>query len=220
MNSYNPCLSRYADRAQSGLALIVALIALAAMSIAGIALIRSVDTGALIAGNIAFRQSASTSGDAGTEAARTWLITHTGSTLWNDNPSGAYYATHQSGSDLTGNKTPADTSDDFDWSSKAFCLAKDSAGNTVCYAIHRQCNFAGDPTLPATDCPTDKTSSVAKDDSKGIVRPMATYQPRGTIVAGTSSCAGFLVFYRITMRIAGPRNNVSHVQSLIQVQGC
>jgi len=54
---------------EKGLALLVAMIALVAMSLAGIALVRSIDTNTMIAGNLAFRQGATLSADAGTETA-------------------------------------------------------------------------------------------------------------------------------------------------------
>ena len=48
---------RRRTRAQQGVILFIALIVLVAMSLAGIALMRSVDTNVLIAGNLAFRQA-------------------------------------------------------------------------------------------------------------------------------------------------------------------
>lgn len=58
---------------QRGLVLFFALIALVAMTLAALALVRSVDTTTLISGNLAFKQAATTSGDEGVEAAMTWL---------------------------------------------------------------------------------------------------------------------------------------------------
>ena len=52
---------------QRGLVLFFALIALVAMSLAALALVRSVDTSTLISGNLAFRQAATTSADGGVE---------------------------------------------------------------------------------------------------------------------------------------------------------
>lgn len=101
-------------RSQEGLALFVALIVLVAMSIAGVALIRSVDTGTLIARNLAFQQSATLSGDQGIETARTWLLNNS-SSLTGDRPGNGYYATSQDMLDLTGNVTPGDTSDNVNW---------------------------------------------------------------------------------------------------------
>ncbi|MGB9093633.1 MAG: hypothetical protein WCB93_05930, partial [Gallionella sp.] len=63
---------RHAYR-QRGVVLFFALIALVVMSLAAVALIRSVDTSTMIAGNIAFKQAATTSGDGGIEGAITAL---------------------------------------------------------------------------------------------------------------------------------------------------
>jgi len=57
-------------RGQRGIVIFIALIALVVMMIAGLALMRSVDTGNLIAGNLAFRQRAVHSADGGVEVAR------------------------------------------------------------------------------------------------------------------------------------------------------
>ncbi len=54
---------------QQGAALFIALVALASMTLAGIALVRSVDTSNLIAGNFAFRQAALQASDIGSEQA-------------------------------------------------------------------------------------------------------------------------------------------------------
>ncbi len=56
-------------RSQRGVILIITLIVLVAMTLASIAMVRSVDTSTVIAGNLAFKQSATASGDAGLEAA-------------------------------------------------------------------------------------------------------------------------------------------------------
>ena len=62
-----------APRNQRGVILFIALIVLVAMSLAGIALMRSVDTNVLIAGNLAFRQGATLAADRGIEDAKNWL---------------------------------------------------------------------------------------------------------------------------------------------------
>jgi len=56
-------------RSQRGTMLIIALIVLVAMTLAGIATMRSVDTATVMAGNIAFRQSALNAADQGVQAA-------------------------------------------------------------------------------------------------------------------------------------------------------
>jgi Tfp pilus assembly protein PilX len=63
-----------ARRAQSGVALIMVLIMLTAMAIAGVALVRVVDSANVISGNFAFRQSTLNIADMGVEAAVAELI--------------------------------------------------------------------------------------------------------------------------------------------------
>jgi Tfp pilus assembly protein PilX len=60
-------------QAQQGVVLFIALIVLVAMTMAGIAVMRSVDTNVLIAGNLAFRNAALSAADAGIESGRNWL---------------------------------------------------------------------------------------------------------------------------------------------------
>ena len=57
--------SGYNARKQKGLVLFLALIALVAMSLAAAALVRSVDSGILAAGNLAFKQAAIMSAETG-----------------------------------------------------------------------------------------------------------------------------------------------------------
>ena len=60
-------------RSQRGTMLIIALIVLVAMTLAGIATMRSVDTATIMAGNLAFRQSALNAADQGIQTAFTNL---------------------------------------------------------------------------------------------------------------------------------------------------
>ena len=70
----NPCMQR-PPRRQKGIVLLVALTVLVAMSLAGVALIRSVDNTVVIAGNLAFKQSSLQVADRGSLEAITWLLT-------------------------------------------------------------------------------------------------------------------------------------------------
>lgn len=195
---------------QNGLALVVALIVLIAMSLAGTAIVRSVDTSFLIAGNLAFRRGATTSGDAGVEAARTWLLANNGSGLYNDKADQGYYATSQDALDITGNATKGNATDDLDWTaagSEVACLAPDAGGNTSCFVIHRLCNATG--TLDAATCSTQQTTRGGS--SMGATRPMGTYQERAWSEVATMG------YYRVTVRVAGPRENVSFIQAFLLI---
>lgn len=75
-------------RKQKGVVLFIALIVLIAMSLAGVALWRSIGTGVLIAGNVAMQRGAVSSSDGGIEAARAWLTNASPTTLAVDQPQG------------------------------------------------------------------------------------------------------------------------------------
>ena len=60
-------------RDQRGVVLFIALIVLVAMSLAGIAIMRSVDTGNLISGNVAFKQGTLSAADRGVDDAFKYL---------------------------------------------------------------------------------------------------------------------------------------------------
>ena len=185
-------------RTQRGVVLFVALIVLVAMTLAGIALMRNVDSGTVIAGNLSFRQVATYAGDLGTEAARNWL-TGTTINLDNDSSTNAYYATWQANLDLLGNDPdPAKT--DFDWST-AITATGSPTGYTVRYVIHRLCDSVGGTT--SSSCvKTTGAASSATASTKGA----ANY---GTLAISVSTSA----LYRVTVRVDGPRNTLSYIQS-------
>ena len=198
---------------QQGFVLLVALVILVAMTLLGIALIRSVDTATQVANNLGFRQSSLASGDFGTEQAILWIAGNTGS-LTADVPAAGYYATEQAGTDFTGQKTTS-TSDDVDWtgtsgSRRAFPVSgTDAAGNQVAYIIQRLCDMPG-AYSPGTSiqCATSSFNSASSSGSS-----------KGGVSYGSYAIQGkAMMYYRITTRSVGPRNTVSYVQSLVLVE--
>ncbi len=79
-------------------------------------------------------------------------------------------------------------------------LPADSTDNRVSYVIHRLCRVTGDPKSASTDCSSSPTVT-ASGNSKGagVINPISSTQ----------------VYYRITVRIDGPRNTVSYVQAIV-----
>jgi len=192
-------------RAQRGAVLFISLIVLVAMSLAGLAMMRGVDTGAQIANNLAFKQGATMAGDSGVEAARTWLLNNPGATLYNDQPGVAngvgYFGTWQQGLGFTNGD--ADTTNNFDWTNRAVALAADVAGNQASYVIHRMCDATGNPASINCIRVTNATGSTSSS-SKGA----AAF---GSYAISSPSQA----FFRITVRVIGPRNTVSYVQAVV-----
>jgi len=184
---------------QHGAVLFIALIVLVAMSLAGIALIRGVDTANLIAGNLAFKQNATHGGDWGVELARTWLQSQSATTLYNDDAvDKRYFASMQSGLDFTATDP---SRPDFDWTTNSYNAGDDPAGNKVRYVIHRMCDIAGNPG--SVNCVRTSTGGTA-DSTKG-----------GSTYGGAALPSTSQIYYRITARVTGPRNTVSYVQVMV-----
>ena len=174
---------------QQGVVLFIALIVLVAMTLAGLGMMRSVDTNNVIAGNLAFKNAAASAGDAAVEAARTWVMSNTPGQLEADQA--GYFANWQ----------PSFNPKTFDWPGRSTLVGHDSNGNTIYYVAHRMCNESA-KSIDATDCAKISTVSVGSTKGGGSygVSPLA----------GTS-----LVFYRITAKIEGPKFTVSYIQAFI-----
>lgn len=196
----NILTSRSASNAhQRGASLLIALIALISMTLAGIALVRSVDTSNLIAGNFAFRQSAMHVTDGGVEAAVSALGTIVSTSLDNNWPAGCaagacnYYSTRQP---INSNGVPTI----INWGVGGVppitpVIAPDYA---VQYVIDRLCDGAAPVTDIAGNCYADT--------------PVAN----GSKNAGAITFSGSqTLYYRVTVRVSGPRNTVSMVQVVL-----
>lgn len=200
-----PITVRLARKAQSGVVLIIALIVLVAMTLAAIALVRSVDTNNLIAGNLSFQQAATHSADTGVETAINWLTANNVGTFLESDQAASGYASNGNtiGPDLTQN--PPQSWDAF-WnatlSARAVTLTSDAAGNTASYVIDRLCNSAGSATGGA-GCVASPVVAVSSGNSEEAGEKQLN--------------APSSVYYRITVRVAGPRNTVSYVQSVISM---
>lgn len=194
---------RASARSQRGVVLIVALVVLVAMSLGGIAIMRSVDTSTLIAGNIAFKQRTLAGADIGLETAIKWIADNR-TNLNNDNASAAYYS---SLSRVVGQR--------FAWESPtAWSAAKDvgtdASGNQIHYIIHRMCAF---PSLsfnnPNQMCATDRGAGEAVIAAPG--------EGASAVAGGPGYATPPQIYVRVTVRSAGPRNAVSYVQAMVLV---
>jgi Tfp pilus assembly protein PilX len=195
---------------QQGVVLFIALIVLVALTLAGIALVRSVDTSNVIAGNLAFKQGTLQAADVGIEAAVTALPNIIATTLETDQtlpaatvpPSYWYYSSRRE-EDMAGIPTTkkfgtAGTATAINWSDVPFASANALSGNTVQVVIDRLCTG----TTPVTDI---QGNCFAEDPSS-----TGTKKAGGIVFSGADT-----VFYRATVRVSGPRNTVSVVQVIL-----
>ena len=189
---------------QRGIVMWVALIVLIVMSLAGLAMLRQMGTGISVAGNIAFKQNATSTSDVGTEVARAWYTTQPTVVLENDNAANAaqgYYATWNGTWGATVDPTQ------FNWATGAATAAigagaADTAmGNTTQYIIQRLCQNPG-PVQAATQVCSDLEDDQSRDH--GAFDPYKGSFP-----------PSFKPYFRVTTRVVGPRNTVSFTQVIL-----
>ena len=189
---------------QRGVMLIIVLIVLVAMTLAGVAMMRSVDTSTVVAGNIAFKQSGVGAADQGLQAAYTWLIANAGAALSNDSFADGYV------SNAPG--TEPDWTSNANWANEKQLNGgvADGAGNVVSYLIHRMCpipNCAPDATCPGgiNTCGSTANTATASGEGIDVSKPAFFSLPPS-------------IHYRITARTVGPRSTLTVVQTMVRTQ--
>lgn len=199
--------------------LFIALIMLVALSLAGIALMRQVGAGSIIAGNLTFKAAALSASDRGVEAARIWLTGSTSSALEQGSVANGYYAgwcnislnasnvpdANSDGlADNCGASPPPSTFNptSYNWTNSKQVTSDDGGGNEIRYVIHRMCQTVGSVNAANQLCLT--VGSAGEGGSKGI--------------GGYGS--GLLAnkvrpYFRITTRVVGPKNTIAYSQAIM-----
>jgi len=197
---------RHNARRERGVVLFIALIVLLALMLASVALVRSVDSANMIAGNLAFKQASVQAADFGIEAAAAALpniITagvNTDVTPTSGSPNYWYFATRRA---TDANGAPMATPDGpgtptaINWTSVP--VAASVAGNTVKIVIDRLCS---QPTPSVEDIEVYCFYDGAADDgSRDINKAAIKSVPT--------------VYYRVTAQVTGPRSTLSMVQAIL-----
>jgi Tfp pilus assembly protein PilX len=179
---------------QEGAILLIAVVVLVAMTLSALALIKSVNTTNLIAGNLGFRESALLSSERSTERAVRYLEKDI-ETLHDDDLPNCYKATRD---DPSGKRTWENVINDVVEDSRAKCGSRDAAGNNVWYVIHRLCKEKGSPdSAKCSISPTGVEGGSLKTGEKGTTDSIDQY------------------YYRVTTRVNGPRNTTVYTQTIL-----
>lgn len=195
-------------RAQQGIVLFIALLVMVALAVAGVALMRSTDTATTVTGNLVLKQAASSAVDRGVERAI--------NALWEavpaldrtqHAPAQNFYACIRgsAGGCMAANsivpKIPDLLMDANGCSGPGLAsglIANDDAGNRSCYVIERMCLNPG--AAIAANCNLATGAFGADPGTEhyiGLIRP------------GDA-------FYRVTVRVEGPRNTVTYAQAVLK----
>ena len=232
-------------RRQQGFVLVIALIIMIIMTLSSVAMVISIRGGISASANIAFRQAATRSADVAVDGAYQWVRTQMATaTALNNNiaPASAaaatttprYYAT-MSGADSGCKKdgvadafTPtsyrfSNTINGSDGLPCAALVSGNPAGYTLYYVIHRMANTtetacvaaggaAGCGTCPTAGCLAPAITVVAGS----VNLAGCSMDPTAANFCGVSSTAvNSAVYYRITVKVVGPRQNNRYIQGFI-----
>jgi Tfp pilus assembly protein PilX len=205
---------------EHGVVLFIALLVMVALSLAGIALIRSADTATVVAGNLAFKQAAAYAVDRGIENAIKALFDPAADPTLS-NPAIAdktahllaqnYFACVQNDTGTGCLVPPASIPEipvvltnrtKFAGAGLNVGLIDatvDAVGNKSYYVIERMCDSAGQAGV--NNCNLSGGPSLGAD-------------------AGTQHYEGLTrsggAFYRVTVRVEGPRNTVAYAQAILR----
>jgi len=200
-------------REQRGVVMFIALLVMVALSLAGIALIRSADTATVVSGNLAFKQSAVYAVDRAVEQSIEKLFTGVPNPTITDrtrhNTAQYYYACVLNTAG-TACLSPGDpipeipavlaTKAAFEatFDPSQVDASKDAADNKAYYVIERMC--AAEGAAIGSNC---NVSAQAMGADAG------TQHYEGLVRAGDA-------YYRVTVRVEGPRNTVAYAQAILR----
>jgi Tfp pilus assembly protein PilX len=195
-------------RRQRGVVVFVALLVMVALALAGIALIRSTDTTTTVSGNLVLKQAATSAVDRSIEQTihALWEVSPVPDrTLHNSAQN--YYACVRGtagGCLAPGSAVPKipDLLNSANGCSGAGLtpglVANDAAGNKSCFVIERMCLNPG----PAAGANCNmSTGSFGADP--GTIHYTPLVRPGDA-------------FYRVTVRVEGPRNTVTYAQAMLR----
>lgn len=193
---------RISPARQSGTVLFITLIVLVSMTLATIALMRSVDTTNIIAGNLAFKRTAQLAADAGTEQALTVTLPYLIKSGQLSNTAGcpAGFGYKSFYEPYLEPPTPGATWETY-WQNLGSCpitLPPDALGNKVSYVIEALCNQNG---------------WVGCQDTPPLFAQSCVAANLGKVNFNCPPAQG--KYFRITSRVEGPRNTVSFIQVIV-----
>jgi Tfp pilus assembly protein PilX len=188
---------------QRGTMLIISLIVLVAMTLAGIATMRSVDTASLVAGNVGFRQATVNSADQGLQAAYAWLLANQNDPSLMNGNTVAHSPTNSQGYWPSVGTTDQPWTDPATWLEAALVpgAQPDPGNNYVSYRIERMCPTAGNPS----GCASTPSNSAAGGGGDG--------SDKGNL----DQYKGLpFIHFRVTVRALGPRGSLAFVQAMFR----
>ncbi len=218
---------RGAGSRQAGASLLFALITLVALALAASALVRAVDTGAVVLGNLGSKKATAIAADRATQIAIQALAGMTAGAREVDAANQGYYATSKEDYDITGFDRTDPSRKLVNWEVDGSCAYATSgtcdpltrpsdeqtidtaAGLKARWLITRLCSQAGTISAAANNCAVPLKGTFQKDQGAGEKSYSQVQQ----------SVSNPHPFFRIVVRVTGPRNAVTYTETIINFKG-
>lgn len=216
--------------AARGMVLILALLALVGLALSAVVLVRSVDAGGQIVGNLGFKQQATAAADPMAEEALAWLLAAQATdlaALHASQPEAGYYASSLDDLDPTGSQPGALARVDWDGDdcggADITCLPARAATpvgpHTGQWVITRLCRIEGEPQPSSTQTCASAAGNLEAEVCKGRL----DYETLGSAGLGQGGMvrgcglAPLSPYYRIIVRSVGGRGTVSYTETLVSL---
>ncbi|AMC33189.1 pilus assembly PilX family protein [Janthinobacterium sp. B9-8] len=203
---------------QQGLVLFISLIVLVIMTLAGIAMVRSITTSTQVANNLSLRQGTTAAADIALESARQWLLN-----ISSTNPATLNADSAANGYSATNTTNPISPTDNTQWrAGSAWVWVSNTCTPRPCTpapmvqatsaATIANANGFSAAYLIQRSCSNNAAPSLVIDTAAGTGNPC-------NLIKACPSClkekTSFNVSYLITVRVQGPKNTVSFYQASI-----
>jgi type IV pilus assembly protein PilX len=213
---------------QAGASLLFALITLVALALAATALVRSVDTGAIVLGNLGAKKATSIAADRATQLAIRFLVNKGIETnRYVDDANNGYYSSAKDDFDITGFGGVDATRKLINWEVDGSCayataggvcdattrpsdaqVIDSAAGLNARWVITRLCSLPGVAhTDTANNCVMPPKVGFRTSESKGG-KDFSNVEFKVDVSAP---------FYRIVVRVTGPRNAVTYTETIVNL---
>ena len=204
---------------QSGIIIFIALIALLVLSLAAVALLRSTDTAGVISGNVAFKEATTNAADTGAERAFNALPALASADA---DVANQYFRLMQTvdvnGVPTTINWANVPCYDNVGGTTGISCT--DNSAYRVQYVIDRLCTVAPATTDSLTLLTSECVAGQPFSAGGGAVGNDVNSHAQTTNVFGSLTPpppTRPTIHYRVTVRVQGPRNTSSIVQTTIEL---
>ena len=198
------------------------MMTLVTMSLAAIALVRSVDSGALVLGNLAFKQDATAASNVAT-GALTWLRpTPRGRARRERRPSSGISRRAWTGSTRPDASPPAPTRLALvDWHGDGKCATSIPTTSAVCIAPKTEVLDGGSTArwVIMRLCAKQEAMVAGNTCSRPLATSTSTASERGEVTGPRITATVASPYYRIVVQVQGPRKTVSFTETIVHFWG-